>query len=1432
MKRRSVSMLLLLLCCIGMDAQQRSESEAIQIARVFFEKQGISPRLSMVPTQKVNALVRNKVASAKSITAKNTSLYVVNDEESNRFVIVSADERLKTVLGYSDNSCFDSSSMPNALLEFIDGYNRQYEYLLANESSIQQDTGVKSTSKAIEPIIKSQWGQGSPFNDQCPENLELGDGSLCASGCVATAMAQLMHHYKYPSNGTGSYSYHTKSQNIDQSMIFSNLNLDWENILDSYDNSSTEEQKAEVAKLMHACGISVSMDYGEESSAYSPNIPYALINYFKYNPNTLYRDRNYYKESEWDNFIMEELEANHPILYSGQGSGGHQFILDGSNADGMYHFNFGWNGLGDGYYELDALTPSFLGLISLGDFSYKQTMICQISPQNFGKHEDIFYSDIFTIGRSSVSIGSSTYFSLKPICYSSNSTYQESKVGTFNGEIGVGLFDANYNFLQSLYKMDVKNVGIAEGQNLLYKPISFDSSVFEANTKYTIIPYAKDNSSDTLTIIRTPYGKVAYYEANVNSGSVELTPKYEFVNEFIPNPIIVGNFKATAYNSSNNQEEWIVTVWQDTEVSNKYWISNFDPAVKKKGFVSENGWNKVFGYINIAGTEIEIPTDQYLGENIKLNNFSGNSTIALTLSYQNKTMCITDIWGATETKSVSDGDTAAEEVSCYKNTRFVYAVESEEEIVNAPIISVSSDGVLTITCNTDDAQIYYTIDGTTPSTSSTLYINTVTLTGNCVVKAVAAKGEKLSDVSQYNVSVFAVGKPIISANGNTISISCVTPNANIYYTLDETIPDATKERYNGAFDCSQSSVIKAIAFKDNYNDSEVTTYIHQAAIPDTPTDQHVFVTNLTAGQLSNIVASDKKMQISNLTISGEINGTDIIFIRDMIIDGKLTNLDIQNATIVSGGDVYYSTYTKDYITEDSIISGYMFYECKGLISLLLPADAKRINGHAIERCDNLKQIELPDACTDVEMFGIYNCKNLERVTISPSTKVIHWSNMNLCPNLKYIEVESGNENYASEDGILFSKDRTILLRYPVGKPNKTYSVPNSVKVIGQDAFSRSILENVDLPEGITTIEIGAFEYNNHLRGIVIPNSVTAMGMMAFANCANLSSISISDNLQKIEGLSFGYCVNLQSVNIPKSVKDINGTSFNGCSTLKEFTVSDDNLWFTANNGIIYTKDMKELVKCPMALYATTYQIPDGVEEISDYAFYKCTKIAEFYLPESIRTIGGSAFEECSMKDIRLPQTVSTIEMMAFESCDNLESFIIPESLEEIPMMLVAYNDNLSYLYIPANVHTVGLSAFSSCKSLNMINCRITNIDLVDFKESYEGNVEAFKNIPDTCTWRIPEGCSEKYEAQPWWISTWRIIEDNNSRIDNVNANNNTALIWKDGQLTLTANKDGIVRILKSNGIVLKTIYMKAGETYYVELNRGVYIVNNTKVFIQ
>ena len=382
MKKKVLLIVGFMLCSVFLFAQHRSEQEAMQIAQEFFaKKQTTRPmRLAAVPQAKVRAKILQNMAKAKaSSSAKHNSCYIVNDEANNRFVIISADKRMYKILGYSDNGVFDAETAPAALLDLIDDYNLQFNIVEEYGDNLKA-TPQHAQSQLIAPLIKANWGQDEPYNLQCPE---ASDGSQSVTGCVATAMAMVMNHYHYPNSGMGgSVSYSTRSTGTYQYFNFNTLSLDWSKILNEYDVNSTYEQKEEVAKLMHACGVSVFMDYNKESGAYSEDIAYAMIHNFGYNPNIHFLKKSYYKSDDWDSTIMEELMAGRPILYGGQGTGGHQFVLDGADGNGLYHFNFGWDGTCNGYFSVDAINP-VVG-IELGgtfypfveyNFNSKQTMV-------------------------------------------------------------------------------------------------------------------------------------------------------------------------------------------------------------------------------------------------------------------------------------------------------------------------------------------------------------------------------------------------------------------------------------------------------------------------------------------------------------------------------------------------------------------------------------------------------------------------------------------------------------------------------------------------------------------------------------------------------------------------------------------------------------------------------------------------------------------------------------------------------------------------------------------------------------------------------------------------------------------------------------------------------------------------------------------------
>lgn len=1345
----------------SVNAQKRSEKDAVKVAQDYFGKSKTNIRISVVPGKNVDKQIRRKVKGIDTGASPEQSFYVINDEANNRFVIVGADERMNTVLGYSDNGLFSESTAPEGLLEMLADYNQQYSKLLTLQIDLGDVTNTDVEFESVEPMIKSKWHQTSPYNNDCPIDPQYSYDARCASGCVATAMAQIMNYHRYPNSGKGSYSYKTSTLKIYQYCNFSDLFFDWDKMLDIYDSNATSEQKAEVAKLMHACGISVSMNYGYNgSNACSCDVPYALIHHFGYNPNITYKEKKYYSNYEWNKMILDELKRGRPILYRGNGTGGHAFVLDGCNSDGLYHFNFGWSGSYDGFYCIDAIKLYKNG-VEKYNFTSNQGMTSNITPEENGIHEDIFYCSSFYLTNEKMVVGGTTSFRcVVPECDSSDATYVGHSSAKFVGTIGLGLFDSNLNFVKSLY---YKDISCYQGTlKTISSDVIMDGETLKDGSMYFIAPYAQSSNAVMPTFIRTIDGSTDCYLAKVKDGMIDLIPM-EFplapIEPDNPEPspepthkVIEGTYTVSAPTKGDKVEDWTVTLMQDNVDSDKYWLIGYDPAVSRLGYTVSSGWNRVCGTVNENKTQIVIPTrnQNKLGDNIYLTNISEGGDLVLYLNDTDSTMSIKSVWGCMKRTITGDNYTQSE-VSQYTSSTFKYGDSTTS--LTAPIVFVSDEGVLNITSQNTNDVIYYTIDGQEPSEKSILYSSPVHLDRNVTVKAIAINGDKKSDVSQYTVRVFVASPPVIKVDKTTVSITTSTEDALIFYTIDGTTPDNKSRKYEGEFSLSQSAVIKAIAKKDGFIESEVATYTYRHVIPVKSID------NIVAGTLQDNISDEEAVDITSLKISGELNGTDIKLLRKMIIDGKLTDLDIQQCRIVGGGEEYYTTSYKSYVTSDNVIGANMFYNCKKLISLVLPETINKIETDAFYRCDNLAELRIPSSCEEIESSGIAYCSSLQTVTISDGLNNIGSLNFNGCQSLVNFVVESGNTEYKAVDGVLFTIDGQELLKYPQGKTNENYSIPSSVRIIGGYSFAYSNLSTVEIPNSVNVIESSAFYYSKNLDNVVVPNSVTKIEMSAFSNCSNLNTIKLSESIKKLEAFVLSYCVSLQNVDIPKSVQEVDGYALSGCSSLTSINVDPDNEWLSSVGGVLYTKDLKKLIKCPMTMYAEQYRAADGVEEICNNAFNKCTNIKEFYLPESVRKIGISAFSYCNIHMISIPENVQSIDMMAFENCDSLRAFAIPDGIEKLNMQILGYCDSLAYVSIPSSVKSMDLSVFANCKALRMIDCAIKNPSDVKISESYGGGYNQFANIPSDCTWRIPAGTSSSYKAQPWWVSTWQIIEN-------------------------------------------------------------------------
>ena len=260
----------------------------------------------------------------------------------------------------------------------------------------------------------------------------------------------------------------------------------------------------------------------------------------------------------------------------------------------------------------------------------------------------------------------------------------------------------------------------------------------------------------------------------------------------------------------------------------------------------------------------------------------------------------------------------------------------------------------------------------------------------------------------------------------------------------------------------------------------------------------VRISNPTPGQIGSSVATSgyQKNEIDELVVTGLLNGTDIKYIREMIMGGELTNLDIKDSKIVSGGEAYYKDFLS-YTTDDNIVGSYMFYECKNLMSLRLPDSALKIELSAISFCNNLKVLDLPESCEELSSYGAIDyCERLEQVNIRANLHTIGSNNFSSCPSFKAFNVVDANNWYSSVDGVLFSKDKKNLLIYPMGKEDAAYVIPCGTEQISESAFKSSILQELYIPGSITTIGESSFSWCDSLA--TIWSYVRDLNSVAFA----------------------------------------------------------------------------------------------------------------------------------------------------------------------------------------------------------------------------------------------------------------------------------------------------------------------------------------------
>jgi len=496
--------------------------------------------------------------------------YVFNVNANDGFVIVSGNDIVVPILGYSTKGACDKNNLPPAFQKWMEGYKQQIIFAIANEIEPLQEINSKweklingtfnshTRSSSVSPLLSTTWDQSPYYNAQCPGG--------CVTGCVATAMAQIMKYWNYPATGTGFHSYSENDYGT-LSANFGNTTYNWGSMPNNVSSSNSA-----VATLMFHCGVSVDMDYGlgsaGGSSAQTLDVANALEAYFGYSTTVQGLYRSYYTDAQWISLLKTELDAGRPVQYAGTGTGGgHSFVCDGYDNSDFFHFNWGWSGVADGYFDIDALNPGTTGTGGgTGGFNTNQRAITGIQPPTGTVIPDLQLNSSITINPNPINFGLS--FTVNADIYNNGST-------SFSGDFCAALFTSSGVFVDYVETLTT-------GGNPLPPTYSYTGGITFSNPGMLAVPgnyyvgiYYRPTGGDWYlagtnwynnyipVTIQGPYNPLKLYSNIVPTPSTFVQTQAASVNVNLYNTLgytYFGQYEARLYDLSGNFVQTIATL--------------------------------------------------------------------------------------------------------------------------------------------------------------------------------------------------------------------------------------------------------------------------------------------------------------------------------------------------------------------------------------------------------------------------------------------------------------------------------------------------------------------------------------------------------------------------------------------------------------------------------------------------------------------------------------------------------------------------------------------------------------------------------------------------------------------------------------------------------------------------------------------------------